>query len=230
MEKQPEQVAQPEQTGAPEPAPTVEQEAPGRVEPVDVIYGIFARPDETLAALAANPRPWLGFLSYALVSFISSAQTVLQLRQTGVAAATGLGGVIFMTTVAGLVAWLVAAGVMNLTAEIFGHRGSALGLITVLGVAIIPAAIMVPLRVATRLLGLRSLAGLGGLAIGIWTLILQVKAIKHNYGVSPGRAFTIFIAPFALILVVIVGFVFGFGVLLLNSPLLRGLPRLPGLP
>jgi len=239
VEKQSDEVKQPDETRQPDearqpkearPAEVGPPVTPARTEPIDVIYGIFARPDETLKALAERPRPWLGLLSYALVTLVSGSQSVLQMRQAGVAATRGLGGIILMTTIAGLVAWFVAIGIMNLAAEVLGHKGSGLGLITVLGVAVIPAALIVPLRVGSRLMGLGFLSGLGGLAIGIWIIVLQVKAIKHNYQVSTGKAFAIFVAPFALILAVVIGFVFSFGVLLLNSPLLRGLPRLPGLP
>jgi hypothetical protein len=203
---------------------------PARLEPVDVIYGIIARPDETLSALAGHPRPWLGVLTYSLVALVSGSQSVMQLRQLGIAATRSLGGIVFATLLSSLAAWFGAIGVMHLTAEILGGKGSGLGLITLLGVAVIPGAVLVPLRVFSNLTGMGFVSGLGSLAIVIWMAVLQVRAVRYNYHVTSGKALTIFVAPAVLTLAVVVGFILTFGVLLLNSPLLRGLPRLPGLP
>jgi len=232
MEKQPDQVPQQPDEGAKHgeiAAPAGAQE-PTRAEPIDVIYGVIVRPDETLKTLAERPRPWLGILAYALVTLVSGSQSVLQLRQLGLAATRSLGGIVFATMLVGFAAWFVAIGVMHLAGEVLGGKGSGLGLITVLGVAAIPGALIVPLRVGSRLLGLTFVSGLGSLAIVIWMIVLQVKGIRHNYQVTTGKAIAIFFAPYALMVAAIVGFILTFGVLLLNSPLLRGLPRLPGVP
>jgi hypothetical protein len=223
--QQPDEGAKQGETAAPAGVPE-----PARAEPVDVIYGVIARPHETLKALAEKPRPWLGILAYALVTLVSGSQSVLQLRQLGVAATRSIGGIVFATLLSGLAAWFMAVGVMHLAGEVLGGKGSVLGLITVLGVATIPGALLVPLRVAARLTGLTFVSALGSLAIVIWMLLLQVSAVKHNYRVTTGKAVAIFLAPFALMVAVVVGFILMFGVLLLNSPLLRGLPRLPGVP
>jgi len=255
MEKQPDQVPQPgeaplpaavQQAGEVAPPGVVPQPGealppssvaqpeevhqPTRTEAVDVVYGVIVRPDETLKALAERPRPWLGILAYALVTLVSGSQSVLQFRQLGVAATRSIGGIVFATMLSGFAAWFGAIGVMHLTGEVLGGKGSGLGLITVLGVAVIPGALIVPLRAGSRLLGLPFVSALGSLAIVIWMIVLQVKGIKHNYHVTTGKAVAVFFAPYALIVAVVVGFILTFGVLLLNSPLLRGLPRLPGLP
>lgn len=195
---------------------------------VDVIAGVITQPNKTFAQIAANPRPWWGILSYivvSLTSFISMFRSV-QGSRAGFDLSFGL---LFGVTVIGLVFWLFGIGATHLAAEILGGRGSAITLIAGSGLAQIPHVFIAPLT-----LGLRSrpgsmmFMGLISLVVGIWTLLLQAYAVKHTYKISTGRGLLAVLLP---AIAIIVAFIFVIiGVLSTIGPVLRGFPRLPGLP
>lgn len=110
-----------------------------------------------------------------------------------------------------VIAYFLIVGAMHYVARALGGRGNLPGAITALGFASLPAVLNAPVYLLTRFLGIDGLAGLGVLAFGLWSLVLDVIALREVYEVSTGKAVGIlFLTPLAIIVAgVVLTLVFG---------------------
>lgn len=230
---QPEPQPEPQTGPRPEPPTAMAQEPGPRPEMglVDIVYGIIAQPNDTLKALRETPRPGVGIAAYLVVSLVTSAAGSSAIRRVGQLGGSSFGFVLVLSVLGAFLAWFAMTGTVHLVAELLGGAGSGRGLVCLLGVAAIPGAGILPTRLVLAALGLSQLNLAASFVIGVWVLVLQVLATKHNYRFSTGQAIVALLAPVFAVIIAVIGVGAIIGVLVLNSPLLRdGLPRIPGLP
>ena len=118
---------------------------------------------------------------------------------------------------------MLSAAVLNFVAELAGGRGTAVGLFAALGFSHLPRVAVTPLWVIAALLpsGPRGIAfGSIGLLVVLWTLMLNVAAIRGAHGLSGTRAVLVLLAPMLAIIGAVVAGVIFVGSSLMHLPLL----------
>ena len=105
-----------------------------------------------------------------------------------------------------LVALLASAGIFHLIALLLRGRGSYLGMLCGLSFAAFPVVLFAPLAVLRALLGFPGaiLYFVGGLVLLLWILVLQIIAVRQNYGFSTRRAIAAYCIPGAAVLITLV--------------------------
>jgi len=90
----------------------------------------------------------------------------------------------------------IMAGIWHLAALALRGNGGYLGLVCGLAFALLPMVFIAPLVFLALLIpGGLVLAFLGNLALNVWVAILDILAIKHNYGLTTSRATAAFFLP-----------------------------------
>ena len=114
-----------------------------------------------------------------------------------------LGGMFVLHFLGSLLLWILGAAVLNFVAELAGGRGTAVGLFAAMGFSHLPRVAVIPLGVIAALLpdGLRGLTfGAIGLLVVVWTLMLNVAAIRGAHGLSGPMAVLVLLAPILAII------------------------------
>jgi hypothetical protein len=113
--------------------------------------------------------------------------------------------------------WLaLVTGALQLAAYVLGGRGGYAGLFTALGLAQVPQLFGIPAQLLPLVAGTagRSIAGLIGLVLSIWVLVLGTIAVRENHRFTTGRAVAAVLIPLAVVLSVLLFVVVLFAVLI----------------
>lgn len=124
--------------------------------------------------------------------------------------------------VGSLLLWVLGASLWSFLAEVFGGQGRVLGLFTALGFAHLSRIFLVPLWVLAALMpeGLKTLLmGGSGLAVLLWSLLLNLAAIRGSHGLSMARAALVMLTPAVCFLFVILLLLMVVGIEFLQRPL-----------
>lgn len=166
----------------------------------ETVYDVLFHPATALRQIAAE-KQLAGAAAVFCVSLLLPAWTVYLLLVT-----SGLGKVAGIVLIAqigcSLLLWILGTAFYQLAAEFMGGTGTALGLFAAMGFAQLPRVFIVPMMVLAALLsgvGAKVLTLIWGLAIGLWVLVLQVKAIQAAHHLSLSRAMLVFFSPLAVI-------------------------------
>lgn len=113
--------------------------------------------------------------------------------------------------VIGAVSFLIGIGAVHLVARWLGGRASFSAALSTLGLASTPLLLYAPVYVVAALTGLAGLALLAMFGLGIWSIVLDVLAVRETYGVSTGRAIAaLLLSGFVIVLAaVVLALVFG---------------------
>lgn len=213
-------------TGAPENAITLtgNQENAGsdppepRLSLVDLVYGLFFSPTATFQKISARPPLGQAFIIFTAVTLIGTLISVwappvtpelpsevppqMGRMMSSMMPYTGLLAALFA-----FIGWFVLAGVFQLVSEFFDGRGTALGVLTVLGLSELPNVFSGPLYLLAGFLGSPVLATFitvsSGLLIFIWRFILIVIGLRETQGYSTGKAVLTVLAPVIVLFLVI---------------------------
>ncbi|MDD2421645.1 MAG: Yip1 family protein [Heliobacteriaceae bacterium] len=214
---------------------------PGLREPgrdwgfLDYLYHVLFQPSLAFTVAAQNKPLWLaaGVVGVALVAGVVGNAGVAGefFRADGGLFSGVAGSLLFILSLSGVVfgvlVWVILAGVYNLAGELCGGRGNATGLFTTMGLAYLPSVFVSPLQVAGSLLpGGGLLEGFGMFCLGIWSIVLQVLAIRQTLLLSTARAVFVFLLPFILLAGLVAILVAAMVALL---PVIDGLNLLPRL-
>lgn len=223
-------------------------EPPGLVSPspgfLELVYGIFANPRSTLRTLTHSRRIGWSLGAFYLAT-IFNLLINLALNQTsvdfasllgisseaGLAVQAHLGYMIAVFSLAGgFLFWFTSASVLGLMAELFGGKGSVLGLWVGMGFVALPSVIG---TIADLIIGLAgaplALAAIISVAVAIWMLILTVYAVQEAYALPGGTALAIVILP--LIVLVVATILMAAAMAATMAPFMRGmLEVMPPLP
>ena len=130
---------------------------------------------------------------------------------------------LLLPVLGGFLLWFACSAVLALTAELLGGKGTATGLFTALGFIHIPKLFAIPLWLFSY--GFPSIRplflGLGCFSLFIWTIYLEIAAIKGAYQVSAAKALLILLLPLAAGALLVILFF-----LLLGAAAMESLSRL----
>ncbi len=202
----------------------------------EIIYGILFDPVQTFRRLSANPPLLLTLLIVTLVNILVTAMSMLTLRTVSQAGPVPEVAELFASAlpifmVAGFffwyARWLLFGAVLNLSAQLFGGKGSAAGSLVVLGLAALPALLLIPVEAVVVLLNLHSapvslLLALLRFAVFIWSLVLVIIGLREIHQLETGRAVLAMLAP--------IGFVFGLALVLIMVMAFGVAALLPAIP
>lgn len=179
---------------------------------LDWLFGILARPVDTLRTVAeARPVVW-AILIYISITIMAAVTSFYSLQAAGswqeVNEAFGLsiplglviGGSIFL----GLISLFITTGLLHLFARLFGGSGNYGGLLSAYGFAYFPMIIGVPITVLAGFIGFIGgiVSGLAGLALSVWVLVLQVIALRESHRLSTGISILVYLIQFLILIVI----------------------------
>ncbi|MDR3559961.1 MAG: Yip1 family protein [Negativicutes bacterium] len=173
---------------------------------LETLYDVLFHPYAAMRQIAANRLVGQALAAF-LLSVLIPAFTVFFAFKAGNFVKFG----ILLQTLGSLFVWFVGAAVFSLIAELFGGRGSAVGLFAALGFTHVPWLVAVPLMVLAMLLPANASAvALAIIVLGIvcWMLLLDVAAIKGTHELSTAKAVLVVLTPLlimtAMVLVLMV--------------------------
>ncbi len=179
---------------------------------LDTLYQILASPSEGLRGII-KWRPWgWAILTAVFISLVVALTTLPNPSDfTRVIFSLEKGSVSFIPALILwasilLVALLASAGILHLIALLLRGRGSYLGILCGLSFAAFPAVLLAPLALLRALLGSPGtiLYFTGALLLFFWIMVLQIIAIRHNYGFPMGRAIATYFIPSATVLITLI--------------------------
>ena len=199
--------------------------------PFEALVGVITRPASTMARIAAA-RPWQIALALTVaIALISGLVNLTNPAQAGLGTdPNALGPDVppwlvtllnfirspwfaLVTAVLSPIFLLFFTGVYFLLGRLFGGTGHFSALFSTLAFASVPNLLFAPLSALLNLgglsLGWNLLRALLGIAVSIWTLILQVLGIRESLHLSTGRA----IATIAVLITVVILLACIFGLL-----------------
>lgn len=212
------------------------QAVPGAPEPaagffsdfVDLVYGVFFSPVETLRKVASRPvsptgAALLGFLVVAFINGLASGGNAARALQEAVKGLGGAAGSPFagpttappnatFVALTAMGAVLLApiglffkAGALSLVSAFLGGRGDARRLFACFSLTYLPSLAGIPFAL---LLGRRPGSGLLltliGLGILAWRLVLDIIAIREVHSLGAGSAVAAALIPLGVFAAVIV--------------------------
>lgn len=170
----------------------------------ETLYDVLFQPRTAMRQIAEAKKTGQALAVVILSGIIPIWAVYFGLKSAGMHQAFGV--LVVLQLVGSLAMWVLGAALWHLIAELFGGKGTAVGLLGALGFAHLPRIFIVPLWVLAALLpaGIRPLImGLTGLAIAIWVLYLDVTALKEAHSLSGTKAVLVFLAPPLAILAVV---------------------------
>lgn len=184
------------------------------------IYDVLFQPRAALARIANQAKLSSALVVFLVCVFVPMWAICLGMQVAG--SPTSVGFIMVVQAIGSVAVWLIGTAVWHLCAELFGGRGSAVGLLTALGFAHFPRIFIVPLWVlATWLPAAISPLFLGGagVVIAFWTISLEVLAISGAYEISRTKAVLVLLTPVLFMAIAAVILVFMAGVTLIQWPL-----------
>lgn len=184
---------------------------------IELLFGVLFTPRAVFRRISQNPPLLYGFVVFLAVVFFTSVVNTLippELANTspGFAAAMtrtrpyiGIIGALFS-----FITWFILAGTFQLLAELFGGKGRAIGVLTVLALAELPKVLVIPFQVisyfsANTFFG-RFLTIAASLVAFIWWAIILVIGLKEIQHFSTGRAVATLLIPLGVVLLAAVIF------------------------
>ena len=175
----------------------------------DWLFGVIARPAQTLYEISREKPVGLALLVYSVVAFLNFAISFLGDRFDEVLISElGINiplpviliTVIFFT----LLSLFIATALLNLMARLFGGQGGYWHFFSAYAFAGFPLLIGVPVHFVAGFLGIFGsiLSGVTSFGLAIWVLILQVIAIRESHSLTTGMSILAYFV-YLIILVVI---------------------------
>lgn len=172
---------------------------------METLYDVVFEPAKAMREIAGGKK-----LKQALCVFFISTVLPMWALYSGLSAATMHEFAMMVPVVhvlGSLLMWFLGAAVLGLTAELFGGQGSTAGLFAAMGFVHIPKLFAIPLWALSALLPLsaRPFWQVTGIVlISVWTLYLEIAAIKGAYSVSGSKAVLVLLFPAAAMLLLFV--------------------------
>lgn len=156
---------------------------------LDLIYRLIFHPVEAMSEVTTGEKIKESALVWAFVVLLLSLSSVDAggLVTAFLASSLGMGALLLMHS-----------AVVDYLSGILGGRGTARGITAGFMCAALPYAFSVFFTFLGQF-GLDGVHRLAVFAIGIWSFILDILAIRANYGFGKGKAFFISISPFVLL-------------------------------
>lgn len=183
----------------------------------DILYDILFQPITGMKNIGARKNLGQAFAVFLLSILVPIWALYFGLKATDLS--TMIQVMIALKILGSIVMWVMGAALWHLVAEFFGGQGSAIGLFAALGFAHLPRIFIVPIWALITVMPPSSktlLMTIGVLAVLVWSLSLDVVAIKEVHQLSTPKAVLVLITP--LLVVGILGVI---GFTLIGSSLMQ---------
>jgi len=180
-----------------------------------MLYDVLFQPGMGMRNVAEQKNVGQALIVFSLSVLLPIMALYFGLKSTGMSAMINV--MIVFKILGSIVLWIMGAAIWHLIAEFLGGMGTVVGLFTALGFAHAPRIFIVPLWALIALMPASSkpvLMTVSVLLIMLWSLSLDVVAIKEVYLVSTSKALLVVIMP--LLVVAILGVI---GVTFIGSSL-----------
>jgi len=175
---------------------------------LEILYDVLFQPATGMKNIAEQKNVGQSLVVFLLSILIPIWALYLGLKATGMLAMIHV--LIVLKIVGSTIMWIMGAAIWHLIAELVGGRGTAVGLFTALGFAHAPRIFIVPLWALIAVMPASSktvLLTIAVLAIMVWSLSLDVVAIKEVHQLSASKAVLVMITPLLFVgIVCIIGF------------------------
>lgn len=168
---------------------------------LETIYDVLFKPTVAMHYIAEKK-----LTGQALTMFVISMLVPVLAVYAGIKEMPGVpafGILVTLNIIGSFVLWVLGSAVLSFIAELFGGKGTAVGLFAAMGFSHLPRVAAIPLWVIAALMpgGIRGLfIGIIGLGVVIWTLTLQVAALRGAHGLSATKAVLVLVAPMLAII------------------------------
>lgn len=112
--------------------------------------------------------------------------------------------VAFIGVIFSVIMLFIMSGLYSLLGEIIYQTGNAKGLLASLGFASLPGIFAPPLQYIAITAGFTPLSILAPLVIGLWTLALQIIAIRESFELSTSQAIFLYLIPMILVIMILI--------------------------
>ncbi|WP_371365614.1 hypothetical protein SRRS_03150 [Sporomusa rhizae] len=168
---------------------------------LETIYDVLFKPTAAMHYIAEKKLTGQALTMFVISMLVPVLAVYISIKDLpGVPAF----GILFVLNIIGsFFSWVLGAAVLSFVAELFGGKGTAVGLFAAMGFSHLPRVAAIPLWVIAALMpgGIRGLLlGIVGLIVFIWTLTLQVAALRGAHGLSATKAVLVLIAPMLAII------------------------------
>jgi len=163
----------------------------------EILYDLAIRPGRGFGR-AREHRPWLFLVFIVFLSEISIAVGAsLSLTNLARMSKFGFFSNLIFTIVLATFFWIINAGILHFSAEVWGKKGKVIDLFLTLGLAMFPFILFTPLSLIAEGLGKGGifLYPLFTSLILIWYLFLVVSSIREVYASSTFEAVLILLVP-----------------------------------
>lgn len=199
---------------------------------LEIIYGMIVEPKATLRYLS-TARTFLPALAFVVILALFNAfvgigemKEMPELARLPVDISNFAGPITLLAVFLALIGWFVDVAAVSLFAQLLGGAGNGRALLSGYAFASIPMLIAAILDFLLNALGLGGFfSGLVSLAGFIWTLVLQVWAVREIEQVSLGRAILAYCAfPLIILFMILTLIVF---VIIALAPVMDQLTSFP---
>lgn len=184
------------------------------------LYDVLFEPKVGMKNMAAEKN-----VGQALGVFLCSMIIPIWALYFGFKAA-GLSTMIHMMmmlkVIGSLIIWIMGAAIWHLVAELFGGRGTAVGLFVTLGFAHIPRIFMVPLWAIITVMPASSknvLLFLSVLLLLFWSFYLDIVAIREVHQLSTAKSVLVMLTPMLVMGILCAMAVVFIGSAMINMPM-----------
>jgi len=181
----------------------------------EMLYDVLFQPAIAMKNIAQQKNVGQALVVFSLSVFIPILALYFGLKTNGMSSMVNV--MIVFKILGSIVLWIIGAAIWHLIAEFFGGQGTAVGLFTALGFAHAPRIFIVLLWALIAVMPASSkplLMTISVLVIMLWSLSLDVVAIKEVHQLSASKAVLVLITP--MLVVAILGVI---GVTFIGSSL-----------
>ena len=161
-----------------------------------LVYDVITRPRSAMAGVVSPARLRVGLFVWAFMLLLPIFSATAQLGRFSLSLLLG-------TTIGGIVFFLLQVMFIHGAASLFGGKGPVRGLAAGLCFANVPLCFATLAESFIFLLP-SPLVHLLSLIAALWSIYLDVLAIKENYGLGTGRSIVALFLPVVIIVVILV--------------------------
>lgn len=183
----------------------------------EMLYDILFQPAIGMKNIAEKKNVGQAVVVFLLSILIPIWALYFGLKATGIS--TMIPMIIGLKILGSMVMWVMATAIWHLIAELFGGRGTAVGMFAALGFAHIPRIFIVPFWALIAVMPESSktlLMTIAVVLIVVWSLWLDVVAIKEIHQLTASKAVLVIITP-----LLVIGIVCVIGITLIGSSLIH---------
>lgn len=172
------------------------------------LYDVLFQPTIAMKNVAEGKNVGQALVVFFLSIILPIWALYFGLKATGMS--TMIHVVLSLKILGSILMWIMGTAIWHLVAELFGGRGTAVGLFAALGFAHAPRIFVVPLWALITVMPASSktlFMTIGVLAVMLWSVSLDVVAIREVHQLSTSRAVLVMITPLLFIgIICVIGF------------------------